>query len=566
MEYKSIRIADIIKDINREYYLPAIQRGFVWETIRIEKLFDSIMQDYPIGSFLFWKLKEEHKNDWAIYEFIRNYNEEHSHNNLANLEGINRDIYLVLDGQQRLTAFYIGLKGFYKYFRYRWKETKLFLNLLKPPIPNEDDPEELTYQFEFRESPLPTTSESELWYQVGRVLDFEDAEDAKQDIKPMISNLHEDKKDNASKLVGRLHHRINTIPVINYYEEKSQVYDKVLNIFVRANSAGKVLEYSDLLLSTATAKWEKLDAREEVNNFTDELNRIGQKYDFGKDFVLKGSLYLTEDLPIKYKVGNFTRQNLLKIEKNWVNIKAFISTTVRLVSNFGFSQKNIIAPLSLLPISFYLMKKGNESIDKSSEENDVRIQTEIRRWIIFALLKNAFGRASDTKLKNIRDILIATNLYVDFPTQLINKELDIEAKFTDSEIEEILSYNYQGRYTYLVLSLLHPERYWKDKAFHEDHIFPQSEFQIMKLRARGYDDTKIERYRSYYNTILNLELITDYENLSKSAMPFEEWIRTRDEDFKKRNHIPEMQRYDLDLFDEFIQQRKSILVDFLKNI
>lgn len=201
MEYRSIRIADIIKEINRDYYLPAIQRGFVWEPIRIEKLFDSIMQDYPIGSFLFWKLKEEHKNDWAIYEFIRNYNEEHSLNNLANLEGINRDIYLVLDGQQRLTAFYIGLKGSYTYFRFRCRETKLFLNLLKPPIPNEDDPEELTYQFEFRESPLSKNSESELWYQVGKVLDFEDAEDAKQDIKPMISNLSEDKKDNARKLI-----------------------------------------------------------------------------------------------------------------------------------------------------------------------------------------------------------------------------------------------------------------------------------------------------------------------------------------------------------------------------
>ena len=40
----------------KEYVLPAIQREFVWPTRRIEWLFDSLMRDYPIGSFLFWKV------------------------------------------------------------------------------------------------------------------------------------------------------------------------------------------------------------------------------------------------------------------------------------------------------------------------------------------------------------------------------------------------------------------------------------------------------------------------------------------------------------------------------
>ena len=92
-------------------------------------------------------------------------------------------------------------------------------------------------------------------------------------------------------------------------------------MFVRANTAGVPLAYSDLLLATATAKWETLDARSEIHDFTDSLNKIGEGYRFGKDFVLKACLYLSEDLPIQYKVKNFTRQNLRIIEGKWGKTK-----------------------------------------------------------------------------------------------------------------------------------------------------------------------------------------------------------------------------------------------------
>ena len=152
MEYRAVRISDIMGGINRDYFLPAIQREFVWETDQIEKLFDSIMGDYPIGSFLFWKVDDKNKEQWTTFEFIRQFDTADPHNPEANLKGISRDILLVLDGQQRMTSLYIGLKGSYRYFHYRWRTNKLYLNLLKRPIPNEADPQELIHQFKFRES------------------------------------------------------------------------------------------------------------------------------------------------------------------------------------------------------------------------------------------------------------------------------------------------------------------------------------------------------------------------------------------------------------------------------
>ena len=71
-----------------------------------------------------------------------------------------KDIYLVLDGQQRMTSFYVGLLGTYRYFYYRWRNTRLYLNILKPPLPNEGDPEELTFQFEFLEDVPSNDGES----------------------------------------------------------------------------------------------------------------------------------------------------------------------------------------------------------------------------------------------------------------------------------------------------------------------------------------------------------------------------------------------------------------------
>lgn len=566
MEYIPVRVSDVIRQLNRDIYLPAIQREFVWGPDRIERLFDSIMADFPIGSFLYWRLEQKNKDEWPVYEFIRDFDEEDPHNAPANMAGITKDITLVLDGQQRITSLFIGLRGTYRHFYYRWRKTSLYLNLLKSPIPNEENPEELTYGFAFRESAEANADSPQLWYPVGRVLDFDDAEDAKSDMKAQLARLPEDKRENAQKLIGRLHNRVHTTLVGNYYEEKSQDYDKVLQVFVRANSAGQSLEYSDLLLATATAKWETLDARSEIHDFTDALNKIGNGYSFGKDFVLKASLYLSAGLPIQYKVKNFTRKNLRVIEANWDRIKQSLSTTVRLISRFGFNDKNIVAPLALLPVALYIMKRGDWAFDTSSKADAADAQVAIRKWFVFSTLKNAFGSSTDTTLTRLRELLNDSDGTAPFPADALYSSLGIEPRLNDAEVERILAYGYQGRYTNLVLSLLYPDRDWKDAVFHEDHIFPQSEFQTGLLKRRRYDDVKVKTYLESYNLIANLQLLTVSENLLKNATPFDEWIQTRDRAFRKRHLIPDLPAYVFDAFDEFVALRTSLIVEVLKQL
>src|SRR3546814_800387 len=60
---------------NHTYVLPAIQREFVWQPEQICRLFDSLMQGYPFGAFLFWKVEPENSGKWKFYDFVRDYHQ-----------------------------------------------------------------------------------------------------------------------------------------------------------------------------------------------------------------------------------------------------------------------------------------------------------------------------------------------------------------------------------------------------------------------------------------------------------------------------------------------------------
>ena len=53
MNYEAKSIYEVVKEIDAgKFYLPALQRKFVWDEDRITLLFDSILRGYPISTFL----------------------------------------------------------------------------------------------------------------------------------------------------------------------------------------------------------------------------------------------------------------------------------------------------------------------------------------------------------------------------------------------------------------------------------------------------------------------------------------------------------------------------------
>ena len=72
MSYKKTSIKQVIADIDQnKIYLPALQRKFVWRKDQIELLFDSLMRNYPFGTFLFWRLHKYKAESYVFYEFMR---------------------------------------------------------------------------------------------------------------------------------------------------------------------------------------------------------------------------------------------------------------------------------------------------------------------------------------------------------------------------------------------------------------------------------------------------------------------------------------------------------------
>src|ERR1035437_6806086 len=365
MSYRSETIAVAIDRMNRQYFLPAIQREFVWKPEQIVQLFDSIMRGYPISSFLFWDLKPENRNKWQVYKFLEKA-KPGMHNQLANTDGV-RVLTLVLDGQQRLTSLMIGLRGPYtakkKYKRWdnpdAWSAQRLHLDLLADPRLDGDE-SGVYYKFEFMEKAPPPTSEH-YWFRIGQILDFDERQkldvflDEKDD-ELSKQGLSRSERRTFQQNLDRLYQAVHVDEVIAYYTETDQDYDRVLDIFARANEGGTKLSKSDLLLSMVIAQWDDVNARDEIFNFVDRVNtQLTRRNDFDKDFIMKSCLVLT-DLPVAYKVQNFNIANLTTIRQQWPRIKTTIERGVDLANSFGIDRDNLTSANALIPIIYYLFK------------------------------------------------------------------------------------------------------------------------------------------------------------------------------------------------------------------
>ncbi|MCF8219456.1 MAG: DUF262 domain-containing protein [Bacteroidales bacterium] len=578
MSYETaLKISDVINDIHRKkYLLPAIQREFVWSTYQIERLFDSLMRDYPINSFLFWKVEKGNVNNYEFYEFLRDYHErDKKHNPKANIIG-EEDITAILDGQQRLTSLYIALKGTfaYKLPRKRWDNNqafpkrKLYLNLVRQA-------EDINFEYEFiflTEKEAQKNDENNFWFPVGEILNLKEPGEVNSYLlqRGIFHNYNKEKANFANNVLFKLHNIIHEKGSISYYQEKSQMLDKVLNIFIRINSGGTILSYSDLLLSIATAQWETKDAREEIISFVDEINKIGDGFDFNKDFVLKSCLVLNDFKDIAFKVDNFNKANMLKIESNWEQITDSIRLAVGLVSSFGYNRETLTSNYALIPIAYYLNKINAKDNFVSSHKN-LEEKLKIKRWLVLSLIKRSFSGQPDNVLRPIRKTIQENG--VNFPLKDIISHFKGSNKtliFSDEDIDNLFFYKYGQGFTFSVLSLIYPNLDYNN-LFHVDHIFPKSKFTKAKLRRRGINEERIDIYQKYVKYLGNLQLLEATPNIEKFNKDFDLWIHEAYPDekdrkeYKKKHLIPDVD-LSLENFIDFFEKREELIKQKFKEI
>ena len=563
-----ITIEKAIREIQaNRFVLPAIQREFVWSSEQIEKLFDSLMRGYPIGTFLLWKVQPDRVTDFQFYRFMDHYHErDFRHNDTINLiEG--QEVTAALDGQQRLTALNIGLKGWYAYKLpyYAWQNEKafprreLYLNL-KGPV----DTIDFAYEFKFlRDSELKDNNEK-FWVKVGDILKFPDIQSV---VHYCIENgLTQGKDKFATDTMLELWRVVKEKQLINYFLEEDQNLDKVLNIFIRVNSGGTPLSYSDMLLSIATAAWQDRDARQDIYDIVDQLNQTGEGFSFDKDFVLKASLVLTDISAIEFRVTNFKRENMLQIEKHWDDIEKALSATAHLLAKWGYSSQTLPSYYATIPLAYHLYKIGAPANFTTSRQYD-NDRENMLYWLRIALLKRTFSGTPDSVLRPIRKAMqSALQKEKSFPLSAVFDELKTTArtmKFDAAELDGLMSYRYGQIYTFSILALLYPWLKY-DQLFNIDHVFPRGMFNTKELRRRGIPKARWSEWLDHVNDIGNLQLLPGSENVIKSDQEFEKWLQNECPtpadliSYRELHLIPEAD-LSFEKFPEFLESRSKLM-------
>lgn len=570
MAYEKKNIRAVIEEINsRKIYLPAIQRKYVWDDDQITRLMDSIMLGYPIGTFLFWKVRKSiiNKKEYSMYEFIKDFHERDVYKNPSAPQPFpigsdEETIWAVLDGQQRLTSLYIALQGSMsrKLPNKRWKNDdafpikELYLDLHS----QRTDEEDISYEFKFlTQEEAKKQKDDKLWYLVKDILKYSQDELVTDLIIP--NGWASDKV--AMKNISLLHTRLVGDEIINYFEVQTDSIDSVLDIFVRVNSGGTVLSKSDLLFSTIVSHWDK--ARDEIDKLLAEINKIGEGYKFSNDFIMRTCLYVL-DMSVTLKVETFKKESVLKIKNNWENIRKAIKDTVDLLNEFGFNSENIISYVAISPMVYYGFKGGNF---------DAESKSELRKYIVISQVRQVFGAATNSALTSIREALKAAPTDSFKMGNLLNVRFTGERtlRYTSEEIDAMFDTYEIGAYTFMLLSLLYPNLKYSQKGFHQDHMHPYAGFEESKIASlklpdgSAIDDVRKDEWRRRRNTLANLQLLEGRENERKNATPLVDWIKVI-ANSENAKYMPSDSSFELSHFEDFMDKRQKLMSDALKAI
>ncbi|EOH5626490.1 TPA: DUF262 domain-containing protein [Campylobacter coli] len=561
---------------NNEYLLPAFQREYVWKPKQIEELFDSLMRGYPISSFLFWKVKDESKTAWKFYRFLDYYRVwYHTHNDYFNTSS-HKDFYAILDGQQRLTSLYLALFGNYDIHRdyNKWEDDDryfkichFYFNLTQSKKPKNENVE---YEFlwldkqQTKEQGIYLDEYQQKWFKCQYLYQYDSGRVRKI---AREFNLNENEEDR----LDLLHQKIFDKNLINFYLEEEQNPDKAVNIFIRINANGQPLNYSDILFSIAIANWNKIDARTEINNLVDKIN---ENFNIDKDLILKGFLYLFHN-NIKFQINSFDKDFIESIEAKWEGIKNAFIETFRLLRSFGFEWRTLSSNNAVLPILYFIYHKDltNSIVDsvKCSENRAL-----IKKWLLRAIILKPFGGSGDTVLSNTRKAFIKdfkqNGSFFDREIELFPlEEIEKEARYTQLIDEEYLENNIiecrkNSPEAFAVLSLLYPNLDYKNNNFHKDHLHPESAYKEYEKLYKGTNDCISF---NIYDSLPNLQMLDANENESKNNKPLKQWVNEKcngnRKEFLGKHLIPDVD-LSLENFNNFIEERKKIIIDKLKSI
>lgn len=532
------------------FWLPNIQRPFVWSEEQICRLFDSIMREYPISTLLVWKTA----SDIRRRKFIDNWKATLRLSDFY-VPADKKKKSLVLDGQQRLQSLYIGLIG-----SYDGKE--LYFDILSGDVSAPDD---IRYKFAFlsaEEAQFPYVKFKTLIFTSKRARELREEVVAGASVS--VSNEQQNKIDDHLSLIDRVfkmdeavtYQELDSIDNPTLYTE-----DDVVEVFIRANSGGTKLSKSDLLFSLLSASWEVADER--MEDALDSLNKHG--FDFDRDFILKTCLVLLKQ-GARYEVQKFRSQGVREsIEADWDKIVNAIRDVLDFVRGKTFIRCDKALPSYLVLIPLVYLRYTREPKWKKAKDVDT--------YLLRCLLSGAFGGQPDNLLDGLVKLIDDSG---GFSIDDVFNDIRSRGRALDITEDRLWQMGYGSDTIHLLFNIWYRDfNYtpaYENNLPQIDHIFPQSVLRGVKV-VNPETGRPIMRYReAERNQLANCMLLSQEENGAggKGATLPSDWFSERikqDTGYLEKHLIPDdPSLWELDRFDDFITARKILIKKRFKSL
>lgn len=562
--WKPYRISDIVIDIDEEkFVLPVIQRSLVWTEEKMELLYDTVLKGNSFGGIMVIDENKESKPLFSYRPFTKDGNFIES----KEIEKLRQQQSFVIDGQQRLQSFYIGLKG-----SINGKE--LYFDLFS------DYNSLFEFKFEKNEKDLPKTSKEIenrvitkcFWYPAKELLRMlKDTDDEEIVADEIISNNkieEKNEKDHIGKNIKAFYKNIISSEslgiskvTINKNLPEIDNRQRIVELFRRLNDGGTKLSSFDLVASILKGfSWEMESFLREMLQDNEDIG-LSQENLIKLIFLLQDN-YNKEMASIEASDAQFAIDNKDKIKATIIALKKFLKNA-RLYEYYKDENRSFI-PLFFIAYHLFHKDINNQQLENYFDNFETSNEDFplIKQWIFHSLLNGVFrsrGAGWIPYRTGIRKILETIKEYKNqkFP---VKKLFEVYVNHPITFNTDYLTNNNFDKLDELDSSFIYYLIYGKAIRTNDiDHIMPKSILEKIK-----YDLWDI-------NSIKNFQLLDYGTNRGdKNAKSFFEWISNpkyvkNKEEYLKIHLIPTNEEFWKEKnFKSFIEERRKLIIEKIR--
>jgi hypothetical protein len=524
--------------------IPEIQRDFVWDSKRIKSLLDSVYKDYPSGAIILWRPAFKNRSE---FEMLIRPERQHLYKDKL-------PKYLLLDGQQRLTALCSAILPAEEVVEAIGEEInlpKLFINIKKQSVQVRKDHN--------------ASSKDEVL--INRVLSRE------TETSGLTSVLNEmnSRGDILSKHKNGLRNYKDRILEYQYPVQilEDHDYETVAEIFKLVNSQGKVLVAAELELATIVPHWKGFSKHLRI--FIREMKKAGFIIDL--PFCLKCLAFVATDWPaIDYFSELVTSENDTKklripeLETAWKKTKNAIKKLHKILDAKLIDRYELITTRNaLVPIVYALTRDRKNKLDESV----------LVKFLIYSMIGGHYAQRTEAVLRKDSDPLVHSKSieigFLKLYKRMVKQHL-YSTTFDDKKFAGSILRSPYLLATYLSLRHMKAKDFNKSKdipiseieKYHWHHIFPVDYMMNDPEVEKNYrKKKKLERFelRERVNDIANITFISVIANEEiKKRAPREYLEKYCSSDNLKAHCIPkDPELWKPENYDKFCKERRRLL-------